>query len=461
MRRMSDRDEIRNRILAVAVDRTYAFLTVTIQFMQHLRTGVSPSLAILIGVLLLAGCKPAPASAPKAPSAVTVTVRPATVQPVQRTVDVVGTLFGAEDATISAKVAGRIVAINKDMGDRAKSGEVLAQLEKTDYELSLRQKDLAEREVLAKLGLDRLPEGEFDPSNVPTVQQAKLKAENEKAKFNRGKQLHEQQPPLLSDQDFSDLKTAYEVAQSTAEVELLTARSLLNQARSLHAQANMQQQTLQDATVVVPDPSGGRETNAHQHSYAIATRMVSVGEYVREGTPLFRLIDDDPVKLRATVPERFASEISVGQRVKVRIEAYPDEFEGRLTRINPQIDPANRTFQVEIVVPNEKRMLKPGAFARASIETRLDPAIVFVPRDAIVTFAGVNKVFTVGADGKAVEHTLELGEPRGELVEVYKGLDGTESVVIECASRLASGAAVKIAQSTTPELPEQKLANQK
>ncbi|MBC8108004.1 MAG: efflux RND transporter periplasmic adaptor subunit [Anaerolineae bacterium] len=446
---------MRNRTLAAAENQSYALLTVMTQIMQHLTRLLCLSMAILIF-----GCKPEAPKAPPAPSAVAVTVTPVIVQSVQRTVDVVGTLVGTEDATISAKVSGRIITINKDMGDRAKAGEVLAQIDKTDYELSLRQKELAEREVLAKLGLDKLPEGEFDPNNVPTVQQAKFKAENEKAKFNRGKQLHEQQPPLLSDQDYADLKTGYEVAQSSAEVELLTARSLLNQAQSLHAQANIAQQAMQDATVVSPNPSSG-QLPAEQHSYAIATRMVSVGEYVQEGAQLFRLIDDDPVKLRATVPERYVADVRVGQRVGVRVEAYRDGFEGKLTRINPQIDPANRTFQIEAVVPNEKRLLKPGGFAQASVETRLDPKVVFVPRDAIVTFAGVNKVFTVGADGKAIEHPLDLGDARGELMEVVKGLDGTESVVIEGNTRLATGTAVTVKDATKPASADQKVASQK
>jgi RND family efflux transporter MFP subunit len=410
---------------------------------QQLGPSLSLSIALLLLVGNFVGCKKPAPTAPPAPTAINVSVVPATVQPVQRTVDVVGTLFGTEDATISAKVAGRIVAINRDMGDRVHVGEVLAQIDKIDYELSLRQKELAEREVLAKLGLDKLPDTEFDAATVPTVQQARLKAENEKAKFNRGKQLHEQSPPLLSDQDFADLKTSYEVADSNASVELLTARSLLNQAQSLHAQGEMARQLLADTTVIAPDPSAGQATSA-QHSYAIAARMISIGEYVREGAALFRLIDDDPVKLRATVPERYVADVQLGQRARVRIEAYRDEFEGQLTRINPQIDPTNRTFQIEVVVPNPKHLLKPGAFAQASVETRRDENVVFVPRDAVVTFAGVDKVFTVDDTGKAVEHQLQLGDNRGELVEVLKGLEPNTSVVIENASRLATGVAVKV-----------------
>jgi len=176
---------------------------------------------------------------------------------------------------------------------------------------------------------------------------------------------------------------------------------------------------------------------------------VSVGEYVKEATPLFRLIADDVVKLRAAVPERYASRLKVGQHVTVNVEAYPDDFAGVITRINPQIDPANRTFQIEAVVPNEKHFLKPGAFARGQVETHVDAAVPFVPQEAIIAFAGVNKVFTV-KDGKAVEAVVETGERKGELVEVVKGVGAGQSVVMSGASKLATGVAVTVKAEGAP-----------
>ena len=387
------------------------------------------------------GCDRSAPAAKSSDSTVQVTLQPAQVRSVQRTVDVTGTLYGTEDATISAKVAGRILAINADMGDRAKPGDVLAQIDPIDYQLALKQKALAAREVLAKLGLEHMPSDDFDPVNVPTVQQARLKAANEEAKFNRGKQLHEQNPPLLSDQDFSDLRTAFEVAKSNYDVELLTARALLTQAHSLAAQAEMAEQLLADSTVRAPRPA--TQPTRAVDTYAIASRLVSVGEYVREGTPLFRILDDDPVKLRAAVPERFAALVQVGQAVQVHVEAYPDQFVGKITRINPQIDPTNRTFMIEALVPNEKHLLKPGAFAEARIETRMEPSVVFVPQAAVVQFAGASKVFTIGSDSKAVEHAVQTGEPQGDLVEISEGLKGDEQVVIEGAGKLATGTPVK------------------
>src|SRR5204863_6415050 len=135
-------------------------------------------------------------------------------EPLQRYVEVVGTLWGDEDATISNKVPGKVIAIYADIGDRVASGEPLAQLLKADYELDRNQKQSALQESLAKLGLRELPTGDLDVNAIPAVRRAKLQADNAESRYNRGKQLHDETPPLLSDQDFADLRLAWEVAKS-------------------------------------------------------------------------------------------------------------------------------------------------------------------------------------------------------------------------------------------------------
>jgi RND family efflux transporter MFP subunit len=370
---------------------------------------------------------------------VPVSLRAAKVEAVQRAVDVVGTLWADEDTTIASKVAGRVVAVHKDIGDRVGADEALVQVSPVDYELAKKQKELMAREPLAKLGLREMPAADFDTANVPTVKRAKWQADNAEAKYNRGRQLHEERPPLLSDQDFADLKTTWEVARSAYDVELLTAQSLLAQARTAAAEEELAKQRLADAEIRVP----GGEAGGRKRSYAVAAKMVSVGEYLKEGAAVFRLIDDDIVKLRANVPERYVREVAMGQEVRVNVEAYEEEFVGRVARINPQVDPANRTFQIEVTIGNPKHVLKPGSFAKGRVLTRMDQRAVFVPQEAVVTFAGTSKVFTVSG-GKAVEHVVELGETRGEFVETTSGLSGAETVVVDGASKLAAGVAVTV-----------------
>ena len=389
-------------------------------------------------------------------AAVPVVLKTARVRPVQRSVEIVGTLWGEEDVTVSNKVNGKVIAIYKDVGDRVEPGAPLAQLLRNDYQLTVNQRTSALREVLARLGVDAVPPQDFDVSKLPSVRRAQLQSENAQAKFERGKQLHDRKPPLLADQDYADLQAAYEVARSGYEAELLTARALVTEARTRQTEVAIAEQALADTTIRAPrpkydDPATGAapESDAPTsapgagRSFVVSERYTSVGELLPAVSRMFRVVDDDPLKFRAAVPERFVGDIKVGQKVGVTVEAYTDTFPGTVSRINPQIDPANRTFQVEILVSNEKEMLRPGGFARGRVQTRMQADVVFVPQESIVTFAGVNKVFTV-KDGKAAEVGVELGDRDGDEVEVLKGLKGSESVVVSGTSKLATGVPVEV-----------------
>jgi multidrug efflux pump subunit AcrA (membrane-fusion protein) len=399
--------------------------------------------------------------------AVPVSVRPVTVRAAQRSVEVTGTLFGEEEVTISNKVPGKVVATYKDVGDRVAPGEELAQLLRNDYELALNQRQSALQEVLARLGTSQVPPKDFDISTLPAVSRARLQAENARQRFERGRQLHDRTPPLISDQDFADLQTAYDVARQGYEAELLTAKALVGEARTKQAELAIAEQALRDTTIRAPRPFAGNDAPsdnggaqagdvaaapttspaaaeaARLGTFAVAARYVSVGELLSPISRMYRLVDDDPLKLRAPVREQYVGEMRVGQRAMVRVDAYDREFAGQVARISPQVDPGSRTFQIEVVIPNGGGLLRPGGFARARVETRQQDNVVFVPRDAVVTFAGVTKVFTV-KDGKAQEVVVEVAPASGAEIEVTRGLKGGESIIVKGANRLATGVPVAV-----------------
>lgn len=213
------------------------------------------SIAVAIVLTLVAGCRKADANSGRGRSSsgpIPVTVARLEGRGDPASVVCVGSLGGDEETVISAKVAGRVSDVQADIGDRVMPGESLVQLDPTDYNLIVVQKELAVREALSKLNLQDFPSLGFDAQEVPTVQKARLQAENASGKLARGKQLHDQDPPLLSDQDFADLKTAADVADGAYQVELLNAQALLAKAHSRQADLALARQQLTDATVLVP-----------------------------------------------------------------------------------------------------------------------------------------------------------------------------------------------------------------
>lgn len=389
------------------------------------------------------GCRGrATSTAPSAETArVVVTVAPVSVRKVQRSIDVVGTLHGDEEATISAKVPGRVVEILHDVGDQVAATAPLARLDPTDYRLTVAQREASLAATLAEIDLDRLPEHDFDPARVPTVARAKAELANAEARYARARSMFEEQPPTLSEQDYSDQKTAYEVARSSHEVALLNARALLAQARTRASELAQARNALADATVLAP---GATQPSPTGTTFAVARRLVAPGEYVREGTPMFHVVDTDPIKFLADVPERHIGEIRVDLDVDVTVQAFADVFHGRVARVSPNVNPANRTFRIEIHIANGDARLKPGGFARGSVKTRLADHVLFVPQEAIVTFVGVTKVFTI-RDGKAVEHRISTGVQDGSWLEAFaSGLTPADQVAVTGVSRLSDGVPVVV-----------------
>ena len=178
---------------------------------------------------------------------------------------------------------------------------------------------------------------------------------------------------------------------------------------------------------------------------SVVKRLVSVGEYVRPGTPLFDLVADDPLKLRGDVPERFAQEIAIGQPLQIRVDAYPDTvFDGRLVRVSPAANAENRSISVEAEVPNPARQLKAGFFASANIVTRADDQALVVPETAVISFAGVTKLFVV-RDNVAYERQVRVGTRDNQgLIEIIEGLHPDELVATSGLAKLENGVAVTV-----------------
>jgi multidrug efflux pump subunit AcrA (membrane-fusion protein) len=408
---------------------------------------------------------PAPHDASiQAPQAVTVTVVPVTPRPVRRTVQIVGTFYGHDEVTITPKVEGRVARIYHDVGDVVKPGDVLLEVEDIDYRLAVAEAQRALELELAKLGLKELPAKDFDVARVPTVVRAEYLERNAQAKVARSSRLRGAGANAL--EDYEQAQTDYNVAQATYQQMVMEAQATLAAARHKQALLDTARQRLAETKVLVPDLSperlrgvGGRLAGTAPKpypavEYVVAQRMASEGEMVRAfpSVAVFRLVMDRPLKLLATVPERYVGDLQVGQPVEIRVEAYPNEtFQGTVARVNPTVDRANRTFGIEVLVPNESRRLKAGSFAKASVFTREDAQAPTIPEEALVTFAGVTKVFVV-QDSKAravkVKPGVRLDVPRAgrveRWVEVLGEIPSGSPVVTSGQTQLAEDTPVRV-----------------
>ena len=151
------------------------------------------------------------------------------------------------------------------------------------------------------------------------------------------------------------------------------------------------------------------------------------------------------VKVMINVTENDISKIATGMPVQVTFDAFPDEvFNGKLNRLFPTVDPATRTFQVEVQVANPKEKIKPGMFARVNINLG-DQDNVVVPDRAVVKQTGSGNKYVYVLKGNTVSFKrVELGQRLDTFYELLSGIEDGDTVVITGQSRLIDGAQVEV-----------------
>ncbi|MCA1682712.1 MAG: efflux RND transporter periplasmic adaptor subunit, partial [Actinobacteria bacterium] len=329
-----------------------------------------------------------------------------------------------------------------DMGDRVKPGEPLIEMETEDADLAVRQAERRLQVELAKLGLKELPSGEFDAGNVPPVLQAKATLEKAKRLFERERSLRQRNAGTT--QDFQNAESDERSAEAALANAILVAQSTLANAQSARVALEIAQHDRREMEVRAPVPTKAPEGVTEAVAYAVAKRSVSEGQMLQVGDDVMDLVIEKPLRLWASVPERYSADVKLGQPVRVTVSTYPGTpFEGQVVRINPAVDTASRTFQVEALVPNNRGLLRPGGFAKASILTERHAEATVVPVEAVVEYAGVVKVFVV-EDGKARAVNVEKGQEGPGWVEVLGAIPDKARVVITGQTQLAEGTPVTV-----------------
>lgn len=427
---------------------------------------------LFLGVIPLPNAQPANNTSQKQPATkaepdpIAITVAEVTPRPVQRKVLIVGSMVGFTELTVTPKIEGVVTKILHDVGDLVKPGEPLLEIEEVYYKLAITEVQRALELELAKIGLKTLPDGDLDLDKIPNVVKAEKEVAVAALRETRAKQL---KPMVAISQDeFDKALNDYQVALASRDHAILEAKATLAAARQKQATLETAKQKFAETKVRVPTPSEEALNGVRKRlppsfdlgkwkdkiEFVVAQRLVAEGEMVRAfpSVAVFRLVVDRPLKLITMVPERHMGEVKEHQDVEIYVEAYPRElFKGTVLRVSPTVDRTSRSFYVEVLIPNEDRKLKPGSFARMAITTEVDPAAPTVPEEAILTFAGVTKVFTV-KDGKARAVTIQLGTPlevpgngrRETWLEVRGDLGLKDTVVTSGHSKLIEGSPVRI-----------------
>ncbi len=200
----------------------------------------------------------------------------------------------------------------------------------------------------------------------------------------------------------------------------------------------------------------------------LGVRLVELGQYLSAGTQIVSLTDLTQLYLNFTATEKDRAVLSVGQTVRIVVDAYPGRtFEGKITTIEPQITTETRNVRIQATLANPERILQPGMFASTTVELPPKPAVVTVPETAVDYTLYGDSVWLVtetkDAEGKASLKTdrtfVKTGARIQGRVVLVSGVKPGDRVVAVGQLKLQSGSAVTISADPPPPIPAQPSRN--
>lgn len=336
--------------------------------------------------LALAACggdKPA-AKAPPAPA---VASAPVELREVELTHSAEAIVEAVRQSTVSAQIAGRIVDLPFDVGDRVQKGQVIARID-----------ERAATQVLA--------------ASQAQVRSAEASLANARATYERSQQLFAQ-------------KFISQAALDKAQADY---RSSESQLKAMLAGAGQAATERSFATIVAP--YGG----------VVATRHVQLGEMASPGKPIMTGFDPSTLRVVATVASTQVPAIQAGARGRVEIPAVNRWIDAKAITVVPSADPRTHSTQVRIELPEEVQGVYPGVFARAHFVVGRAPRLM-VPRQAVLRRSELVAVYVVPESGAPQLRQVHLGTVSDERgIEVLAGLRAGEKVALD---PVAAGAAAK------------------
>ncbi|NUO79403.1 efflux RND transporter periplasmic adaptor subunit [candidate division KSB1 bacterium] len=359
------------------------------------------SMAVVAALAM--SCKDADQQAGKNEAQTPVEVMTVNLGSLRQVLNFQGDIKAEFEVKVFSKVPDRIERFFVDAGDRVAKGAPVARIAATTIEQAVRQ---------AEAGLA-----------AAKAQEANLHAE-----YERFALLY--RDLSVSKQQYDAIATQYEAARAQAE----QAEAALASTKSL----------LRDATITAPIAG------------IIGKRYCEAGDMATPALPLVSVCQMDRVKMTFEATEKDLARLEIGQKTVVQVSTYPDRnFEGKVVKISPVLDPLTRLAEIEVLLDNPEHKLKPGMYAHAEVTTGMIENVIVVPRHAVIENTSLERiggddqvvknyyVFVVDSS-KAVQRKLEVLYLNHEYLAISSGLQIGEKLVTVGQNNLREGTPIVI-----------------
>ncbi len=393
---------------------------------------------LLLLSVVFAGCKSGD-SQPKAaeiPSAAVVRVAR---ENLSRKLTVAGQFQPFQEVDLHAKVSGYIRRINVDIGDRVRAGQVIATLEVPELNAQVAGTQAEVRHSQSEIARAK-SELNGAESNYAALHAA----------YTRLDQAAKERPGLIAEQELDDARAK----DQDAEAHINIAKSALEateQQLGVSRADNQRVQAMSDYSVVSAPFNG-----------VVTMRYADTGSLIQAGTtsstqsmPVVRLAQSDILRLRMPVPESDVAYIEVGSEVRVNVQATGRVFTGKIIRFSRALDTATRTMAAEVDVPNPDLKLSPGMYAETEISLQRRDNVLAIPTDALVQNDAEPYVLTVDSAGRVQKRIVTPGIEGPENVEIAKGLNEGETVIVSGQVNYHPGEVVQPKFASAITMPKQ------
>ncbi len=356
-------------------------------------------LAVAAFCVAASGCGREAESARKVAGPPPVLITTTTVQPRSLEVyeDVVGSLENVIDPTIGAEVAGRVTRVFGFTGKKVKRGDLLAEIDAVDFEI----------------------QGRADAADISRLQSLLTQQER----------VVQRQQALVK-QGF--------IAQNAADDAVAQRNALREQLAAGRARAEASTRGVFKSRVTAPIDG------------EIETQIVAVGDYVKLGDPLFRLVGVLRLRARLPLPESAAARLKPGLRVQlISPAALQRPVEAQIDEIKPTVGLANRALEAIVNFQNDGAALRGGGSVNARIVVATRTGALMVPEESVVLRPAGKVVYAV-REGRAEQRVVETGLKQDGLYEIVSGVASGDVIAVDGAGFLTHGAAIALPKPKPP-----------
>lgn len=267
---------------------------------------------------------------------------------------------------------------------------------------------------------------------------------------------------LLVQQDISTERAQLDSAEAAAALAKLS----LERGTQLRAQGSNAQSDLDAANATYQQAQANtaairatieKKTIRAPFAGRVGIRQVSLGQFLRSGAAVVPLQALDPIYFNFSLPQQNAGRVARGQEVTVTVDAYPGEvFKGTVNALNPSVDDATRSLQIQATLKNAEARLSPGMFGSAELQLPSVENVITVPLSAIVYNPYGDAVYLVENAGKDAngltvrQQFVQVGAKRGDQIAITKGVKAGDTVVTSGQLKLRNGAAIVVNNSVLP-----------